>query len=104
MHLRSARFTAVSQRSPADVIVSADPVNTYQYTDVRGKSHTIRLPLGVQITSSSSPIRFLPNGTVTGGASTILEAELSGDKLERWTIATEPLGVPRLTHARVDAP
>ena len=102
VHLRSARFAAVSQRSPTDVIIATDPQNTYSFTDVRGKTHTILLPQGVRITSSSSPIRFLANGTVSGGASTVLEAELSGNKLERWEINTEPLGVPRLSHARVD--
>jgi prepilin-type N-terminal cleavage/methylation domain-containing protein len=101
VHLRSARFAAVSQRSPADVIVSADPENTYRFTDVRGKDHIIRLPAGVRIVSSSSPIRFQANGAVSGGASTVMEVELPGDRLERWEIDTAALGVPRLSHERI---
>ena len=102
VHLRSARFTAVSQRSAADVVVSADPENSYEFTDVRGTTRTVRLPHGVRIVSSSSPIRFQANGSVTGGASTVLEVELSGDRVERWTIDTVALGVPRVSRQRVD--
>jgi Tfp pilus assembly protein FimT len=102
VNLRSARFTAVSQRSAAEVTVAADPQNHYRFTDVRGKTRTVRLPPGVRIVSSSSPIRFEANGSVPGGASTVLEVELTGGRVERWTIETVALGVPRLSHERVD--
>jgi len=101
VHLRSARFAAVSQRSPTDVVISTGPESTYSYTDVRGKQHVIRLPEGVAIKSSDSPIRFESNGTVTGGATTVLEAELSGNRRDRWQIDTRPLGVPRLSHTLI---
>jgi Tfp pilus assembly protein FimT len=102
VHLRSARFTAVSQRSAADVVVAADPENRYEFTDVRGTSRTVRLPHGVRIVSSSSPIRFQANGSVSGGASTVLEVELTGNRVERWTIDTAALGVPRVSRERID--
>jgi len=102
VHLRSARFTAVSKRSAADVVVDADPLNRYEFTDIRGTTRTVILPSGVRIVSSSSPIRFQANGSVSGGASTVLEVELSGDRVERWTIDTAALGVPRVSRERVD--
>lgn len=102
VHLRAARFAAVSTRSQVAVVVAADPGNTYQYTDVRGAVKMIDLPSAVRIASSSSPITFLANGAVSGGASTVFEVQLAYDRLERWTIATGALGVPRVTHEQVE--
>ena len=101
VHLRAARFAAVSTRNPVEVVVSTDPANSYAYTDVRGATKTIDLPSNVRITSSSTPITFQANGSVPGGASTVIEVDLSGERIERWTITTEPLGVPRLTTERI---
>ena len=101
--LRSARFTAVSTRRAVDVVISIHPTNTYAYTDARGKLQTVRLPLGVRIASSTSPVHFLPNGTVPGGSSTTIEIDLKGSRTERWTISTQTLGVPHLIQERTDS-
>ena len=101
MDLRLARLTAVSKRTTIDFVVSENPINAYQYLDSRGKIHREVMPPGVRLTGSPTTIQFLPNGSVMGGASTILEVALTGSILERRTIDTSVLGVPRLTVARL---
>jgi Tfp pilus assembly protein FimT len=98
--LRSARLTAVSNRKPVEVVVAPEPANTYQYTDSRGRFHEIQMPLGVRIVSSTSPIRFLPNGSVLGGASTVFETELSTYDVDRWVVDTSALGLARIRRDR----
>jgi len=99
--LRAARLKAVSNRTPVDVIVTVDPANRYEYTDTYGRLRARELAPGVRIVSSSSPIVFQSNGSVTGGASTLLEADVSSSAVERWTIDTTVLGNPRVSHERV---
>jgi len=98
--LRAARLTAVSNRSSVDVVVSADPTNSYQFTDSRGREHQVQLPEGVRIANSNALIQFRANGSVLGGASTVLETDLSKYESERWTVTTSVLGVTRTAHAR----
>lgn len=101
LDLRAARLKAVSNRTAIDVIVTSHPGSGYRYTEPSGRTREIPLPSGVQIVSSTSPIRFAANGSVAGGASTVLEADLSGSSVDRWTITTSFLGIPRITHERV---
>jgi prepilin-type N-terminal cleavage/methylation domain-containing protein len=101
LDLRAARWTAVSSRATVDLIVIADPANAYEYTDVKGKLRRIQLPDGVRIASSTNPIQFRANGSVLGGASTVIEAQIADDTLSRWTIDTSSLGISRTMHQRV---
>jgi len=101
MDLRLARLTAVTKRTTIDFVVSDNPINAYQYLDIRGKIHREVMPPGVRLTGSPTTIHFLPNGSVLGGASTILEVALTDSIVERRTIDTSVLGVPRLTVARL---
>jgi len=98
--LRSARLTAVSNRKPVDVVVGAEPSNSYTYTDARGRVQQIQMPFGVRIVSSTSPIRFLPNGSVLGGANTVFETDLSTHDVDRWEVDTSVLGLAKITHVR----
>ena len=98
--LRLARLTAVSRRSAVDVVITAHPTNSYRLTDSRGRTRTVLMPRGVRIVSSTSPIVFRANGTVSGGASTVLETDVSRRTVERYTINTGLLGVPRIDHER----
>jgi Tfp pilus assembly protein FimT len=98
--LRAARLKAVSIRSSVDVAVSADPVNSYRFTDSRGRDHQVQLPEGVRIANSNALIQFRSNGSVLGGASTVLETNLSKYESERWTVTTSVLGITRATQAR----
>jgi prepilin-type N-terminal cleavage/methylation domain-containing protein len=99
--LRAARLKAVSNRTAVNVTFTVDPANRYEYTDTYGRLRTRNLAAGVRIVSSSSPIVFQSNGSVSGGASTLLEANVSSSAVERWTIDTTVLGNPRVTHERV---
>jgi prepilin-type N-terminal cleavage/methylation domain-containing protein len=101
LDLRAARWTAVSSRAPVSLTVTVDPSNTYQYTDVRGKTRRITMPLGVRIVSSTNPIQFLANGSVPGGASTTIEAQISDDTVSRWTVSTSSLGISKTDHQQV---
>jgi prepilin-type N-terminal cleavage/methylation domain-containing protein len=101
LDLRAARWTAVSMRAPVDLSVAVHPSNAYEYTDVRGNLRRIEMPVGVRIISSTSPIQFLANGSVPGGASTIIEARIADDTVSRWTVTTSPLGISKTTHQQV---
>jgi prepilin-type N-terminal cleavage/methylation domain-containing protein len=101
LDLRAARWTAVSNRAPVELVVAVDPGNTYQYTDARGALRRIELPPGVRIVSSTSPIRFRADGSVTGGSSTVIETIVGKDTVSRWTVSTSALGISETTHQRV---
>ena len=101
LDLRAARWTAVSRRAPVTLTVTVDPSNTYEYTDVRGKLRRFTMPLGVRIVSSTNPIQFLANGSVPGGASTIIESQIKDDTVSRWTVSTTSLGISKTTHQQV---
>jgi prepilin-type N-terminal cleavage/methylation domain-containing protein len=101
LDLRAARWTAVSSRAPVSLSVAVDPSNVYEYTDARGKVRKITMPVGVRIVSSTNPIQFLANGSVPGGASTIIESQITDDAVSRFTVSTSSLGISKTTHQRV---
>jgi prepilin-type N-terminal cleavage/methylation domain-containing protein len=101
LDLRAARWTAVSSRAPVSLNVAVDPANTYEYTDVSGRQRKVELPDGIRIISSTDPIQFLANGSVLGGASTVIEMQIGADTISRWTVNTTALGVSETTHQRV---
>jgi Tfp pilus assembly protein FimT len=100
--LRAARMVAVSRNVAVEVIVEPAPDNRYRYTGSDGRELTVAMPAGVQITSSDSPIRFLPNGSIdrTSAATTILRAELGGGTYESYTVTTSINGIPTVAHER----
>ncbi len=102
LDLRAARWTAVAGRSTVDLTVAVDPENRYEYTDVRGRVRAVTLPEGVRIVSSTTPIRFNPNGSVAGGSSTVIEMPLTAGVGSRWTVSTNVLGVSTTTSEQVD--
>jgi Tfp pilus assembly protein FimT len=99
--LRSARLDAVANRRSVDVFVWPDPVNVYNYTDSRGRERWMELPPGVRIASSDSLVTFRANGSVLGGATAVLETNLSPHIVERWTVDTNALGISRTTVSRI---
>jgi prepilin-type N-terminal cleavage/methylation domain-containing protein len=101
MDLKAARMIAVSSRSTVDFTVNTDPTNDYQYTDARGKTRQISMPSGVTITSSTSPISFGPTGKLSSAATTVMEINVTGSTIERWTITTSILGVSSVTQQRI---
>ena len=101
LDLSAARWTAVAGRAPVNLIVNAEPVNRYEYTDVRGKLRRVRMPTGVRIVSSTNPIQFRPNGSVLGGSITVIEMQLADDRISRWTVETNSLGIPKTIHRKV---
>jgi len=110
LDLRAARWTAVAggdsvemELIPFDGCVSpdefgnpvdCDPSDLYEYVDVHGRTRHVSMPKQVHIVSASSPIEFKSNGSVTGGATIVVESEVNRDQISRWTIATNVLGVP----------
>jgi prepilin-type N-terminal cleavage/methylation domain-containing protein len=102
LDVRAARWTAVSGRKPVDMVVAVDPANSYEYTDIHGRVHRVEMPEGVRIVSSTNPIRFRENGSIPGGASTVIEMETKQDTISRWTLGTSNLGVTRTQHEQVE--
>ena len=100
LDVRAARWVAVSNRSSVDMTFDVD-ANEYTYEDAHGRTRKIVLPDGVEIVSSTSPIQFLSNGAVPGGATTVMEIDMGSGTMSRWTISTNPLGVPTTTHKKV---
>jgi len=101
LDMRAARWSAVSGRTTIDLTVSVDPGNAYTYTDSRGRVHAVNMPEGVRIVSSTNPIRFRDNGSIPGGATTVIEMEVAEDVISRWTLGTSVLGATRTEHERV---
>ncbi len=106
--LAAARMTAVSRHvsllQPYEVTIHVDPVNSYEYLDRQDQPKVVQMPRGVRILSATpSTIRFLSNGSVTGGAVTVLRVELTDGRAERWTLRTSEVGVTRVTRAQVSS-
>jgi len=99
--LRAARWAAVSGRSTVAMTVAVDPSNSYEYTDSRGRVRRVTMPEGVRIVTSTNPIEFKANGSVTGGSSTVFETPLTNEVTSKWTIETNVLGVPSARHQQV---
>jgi prepilin-type N-terminal cleavage/methylation domain-containing protein len=103
INLRAARWAAVSGRNTVEMTVAVDPANSYQYMDSRGRLRSVTLPDGVRIVTSTNPIEFRANGSVSGGSSTVFETDLTDDVSSKWTIDTNVLGVPSVQHQQVDS-
>ena len=101
INLRKARLSAVTHRSSVNVTVQADPANTYVLGDAREPDRLVQMPQGVRIASSTASITFNPNGSVASSATTVLEAELPGSKIERWTVSTSVLGISKAVRERI---
>ena len=100
--LRAARMVAVSHNVEVDVIVEPLPANRYRYEDSNGRERTVEMPSGVEIASSDSPIRFMPNGSIhaNAAAETVLRAEIGGGMLDVYTVTTSVHGIPTVGHHR----
>ena len=98
MDLRAARMIAVATRDsdglPFDIVT--EPDNYYQYEDNKGGTRRVDMPDGIRITSSTPAIVFRLNGSVDAAATTVMEIDLKGDVVWRWTITTNLLGVSRI--------
>jgi len=101
--LRAARMIAVSSHTATSIVVQANPTNAYQYTNAQGQLRRYEMPEGLRIVSSTSPITFQLNGSVTAAATTVLETSLSEGVVERWTITTSLLGVPKVVRERIQS-
>jgi Tfp pilus assembly protein FimT len=100
--LKAARMLAVSKRAPQSVTVNVHPTNTYAYVDTRERDRTFRMPDGVRIVSSTDPITFQINGSLTAAATTVIEASLNDGVIERWTVTTGIAGVPNVVRERIE--
>ena len=104
--LRAARMIAVSKRAMPylDVSVQPDPVNSYTYVNGRGETRTIQLPKGIRIITPSSAytIRYLRDGSVSGGGNTtVMRVYLSAGDEEEWRVITNAMGVTKTTRTRI---
>lgn len=103
MSLRATRMVAITRSQPIPVFIVADAgggttnENFYEYEDIHGQRRKVLMPGGVHIVSTDSPVVFLPNGSVAGGASTVIEAQLNPSALESWKIDTNIVGISSVT-------
>jgi prepilin-type N-terminal cleavage/methylation domain-containing protein len=100
VNLKAARMLAVSANAPLQVTVVGEPhpdcyctATYYEYPDRGGVPRRFYMPKRVTIASSTTPIVFRPNGSVPGGATTVIKTRVSTDTFEVWRIETGPTGV-----------
>jgi hypothetical protein len=101
LDVRAARWIAVSNRSAVSMTFDVD-AETYTYVDAHGKTRTVEMPEGVDLVSSTNPVEFLANGSVPGGAATVIEIKLGSGARSRWKVVTNALGVSKTLHFRLD--
>jgi prepilin-type N-terminal cleavage/methylation domain-containing protein len=106
--LRAARMIAVTKRADPflDVSVTPNPTNRYTFVNGRGEPRTVDLPVGVRIISPSTAytVRFLRDGSVSGGGNTtVMRVQLNDGVEEEWRVITNAMGVTRITRARVSS-
>lgn len=106
--LRAARMIAVTKRASPylDVSVTPNPTNSYTFVNGRGETRNVQLPAGVRIITPSTAytIRFLRDGSVTGGGNTtVMRVQLNSGVEEEWRVITNAMGVTRVTRARVSS-
>jgi prepilin-type N-terminal cleavage/methylation domain-containing protein len=106
--LRAARMIAVTKRADPflDVSVTPNPTNRYTFVNGRGEPRTVDLPAGVRIISPSTAytVRFLRDGSVSGGGNTtVMRVQLNDGVEEEWRVITNAMGVTRITRARVSS-
>lgn len=104
--LRAARMIAVTRGDSVPVTVSAHPANTYEYTDIAGARREVRLPAGLRIVSSDSPILFQPNGGIQAAEPPRTEfvAERGERVIARWTVQTSLGGISTVIPVGVGTP
>ncbi len=102
MSLKAARMVAVTTHTPVVFTVEVDPDNKYSYTDNKNNLREIVVPDSVSITSSDGDITFKLNGAIDSATAMdiVLEANMTGGDIDRWTVSTSILGVPSVTHDR----
>lgn len=102
MSLRAARMVAVSTHSDVVFDISVDPDNKYSYTDNKSRVRETVVPSSVTITSSDGDITFTQNGSIDSATAMdiVLEANMTGSEIDRWTISTSILGVSTVAHDR----
>ena len=102
--LRAARIVAVTMQRDTQVLVTPAPAapatptaneNIYRYTDLESRERIGRMPIGIRIVSSTTPVTFLPNGTLTAEALTVLEVETRQGPVT-WQLITSRMGVTRV--------
>ncbi len=95
--LRVARHTAITQRTTVDFTVNDQgdsPPNQYSYVRANGDLRTVAVIAPVAITSApASALEFEQNGGLDGAAgSIILETQVSGTRIDRYTVTVSPAG------------
>ncbi len=102
MSLKAARMVAVSTHADVVFDISIDPDNKYSYTDNKGRLRETVVPPSVTITSSDGDITFPQNGSIDSATTMdiVLEANMTGGDIDRWTISTSILGVSTVAHDR----
>lgn len=99
--LKAARMVATTRRANCAVTVNADPGNSFSYTDNYGRLREFTLPNGLEITATTDPITFEPNGACSGGATTVIELDMSDGVTERWTVTVNTVGVTDVVREKV---
>ena len=92
--VRAVRMVAVTVRRPVDLVVEVDPVNAYEYLDVRGVPRRIELDPAVRIAVSNTPITFNPDGSLENAVVTRLEIGRPGEDERAFVVRTNRMGVP----------
>ena len=102
MSLKAARMVAVSTHADVVFDIAVDPDNKYSYTDNKGRLRETVVPPSVTITSSDGDITFKQNGSIDSATAMdiVLEANMTGGEIDRWTISTSILGVSTVDHYR----
>ncbi len=107
VNLKAARMLAVAGNGPVVVTIQTEPdpdcfctETYYEYPDRRGIMRRFNMPRGVTIASSTAPITFRPNGSVQGGATTVIKTQLAPGSFEVWTIETSRTGVSIVERTR----
>ena len=98
--MRAVRMIAVSKRTATDITVAAAPDNYYEYTDADGRLRRIEMPAGVTITSSTTPLTYQLNGSMTAASTSVFECQVGKSVTEQWTVTSSILGIPSVTHQR----
>ncbi len=104
MSLKAARMVAVSTHANVVFTVEVDPANKYSFTDNKGVLRETTVPSSVTITSSDGNITFEDNGSIASVTpmDIVLEANMTGGVIDRWTISTSILGVSSISHDRYE--
>ena len=103
LHMRAARMIAVTQHRTVNFVVLATPTNEFRYDKKAAGVYdkVITMPSRVRIESGSdASINFKADGSVDFLSAVVLESNVS-NKLERWTITVNTMGLTKLAHERI---